>query len=91
LVLSTEYVHRLCQLRKGLWNPNVYVEDLYWVIFADYAWTEEGITHYSVGCELRLEAKAGFGFLQLVPKLGIALTESEKIQVFFGISPSIPI
>lgn len=91
LILSTEYVHRLCPLRKGLWNPNVYVEDLYWAVFVDYAWTEEGTTYYSVGCELRLEAKAGFGFLQLVPKLGIALTESGKIQVFFGISPSIPI
>ena len=91
LVLTAEYTHRLCQLRKGLWNPNLYFEDLYWAVFADYAWTEIGTTYYSVGCELRLEAKAGFGFLQLMPKVGIALTKSEKIQVFLAISPSIPI
>lgn len=91
LVLSAEYVHRLCRLRKGLWNPSIYFEDLYWAIFADYARIEEGATYYSVGCELRLEAKTGFGFLQLVPKVGIALAEFKKIRVFFGISPSIPI
>ena len=91
LILSSEYTHRLCKLRKGLWNPSIYVEDMYWVVFADYARTDGGDTHYSVGAELRLEVKAGFGFLQLVPRLGIAFTESEKVQVFFGISPSIPI
>jgi hypothetical protein len=91
MVLSNEYVHRLCRLRKGLWNPNFYVEDAYWVIFADYARTGEGSIYYSVGGELRLEVKAGFGFLQLVPRLGFALTGSQGVQIFFGISPSIPI
>ena len=91
LVLSTEYVHRLCKLRKGLWNPNVYVEDLYWAVFVDYARVDEGAIHYSVGGELRLEAKVGFGFLRLVPRVGIAFTESERVQIFLGISPSIPI
>jgi hypothetical protein len=91
LVLSTEYVHRLCKLRKGLWNPNVYFEDLYWIIFADYARIEEGEVHYSVGAELRLEVKVGFGFLHLVPRLGIALNESGTARIFFGITPSIPI
>jgi hypothetical protein len=91
IVMSTEYGHRLCRLRRGLWNPNVYFEDLYWTVFADYAWTEEGTTYYSVGAELRLEAKTGFGFLQLVPRVGIALTNSRKIQIFLRISPTIPI
>jgi hypothetical protein len=78
-------------LRKGLWNPNVYFEDLYWIIFADYARIEEGEVHYSVGAELRLEVKVGFGFLHLVPRLGIALNESGTARIFFGITPSIPI
>ena len=91
VILSTEYVHRLCRLRRGLWNPNIYIEDVYWLVFADYARTDEGYTHYSVGGELRLEVKTGFGFLRLVPRLGVAFTESKEVRVFFGISPSIPI
>jgi hypothetical protein len=90
-VVNVEYGHLLCRLRKGLWNPNVYVEDLFWTIFADYALTEGGTTSYSIGCELRLEAKTGFGFLQIVPKLGVALTKSKKIGIFFGLYPSLPI
>jgi hypothetical protein len=91
LVVSTEYVHRLCKLRKGLWNPNVYFEDLYWTVFADYALDDKGTAYYSLGCELKLEAKAGFGFIQLVPKIGIALTEAGQVKIFFGITPQLPI
>jgi hypothetical protein len=91
LVVSTEYSRRLCKVRKGLWNPNVYFEDLYWTIFADYALTEEGTTPYSAGVELCLETKVGFGFLHLVPKIGIALTESRALKIFLGISPGLPI
>ncbi len=91
VVLSTEYVRRLCRVRWGLWNPNIYFEDLYWAAFIDYAWTEEGSDYYSAGGELRLEVKTGFGFLQLVPKLGFALTDARKIKLHFGISPVIPI
>jgi len=91
LVLTSEYVHRLCKLRMGLWNPNIYFEDLYWAVFADYAAVEDGVDYYSVGCELKLEAKTGFGFLQIAPKVGMAVTKEKEFKIFFGISPFIPI
>ncbi|KPK73913.1 hypothetical protein AMJ87_00265 [candidate division WOR_3 bacterium SM23_60] len=91
LMVSTEYSHRLCRVRKGLWNPNVYFEDLYWTIFADCALTEEGTSPYSAGVELRLETKVGFGFLYLVPRVGIAFTKSRELKIFLGISPRLPI
>ena len=91
LRLSAEYGHRLCKLRRGLWNPNIYFEDVYGVIFADYLWTQGGTTYYSAGCELRLEVKTGFGFVQLVPRLGIAVTKSSTIQAYFAIFPNLPI
>ncbi len=89
--LTAEYGRRLCKVRWGLWNPNLYFEDLFWTIFADWAWIDGGDTYYSVGCELRLETKTGFGFLQVVPKLGVALTQDKRVAFFFGISPNFPI
>jgi len=89
-VMTAEYGHRLLQLRGGLWNPNVYFEDLFWNVFVDFAWTDDGTTYYSGGAELRLEAKTGFGIIQVVPKLGIALTKSGTIGVYFGLYPKMP-
>ena len=89
--VTAEYGRRLCKIRKGLWNPNLYFEDLYWTLFADFAWVDGGSTYYSAGCELRLEAKTGFGFIQVVPKLGAAFTKDKRVEIFFGIYPSLPI
>jgi hypothetical protein len=90
LVLSVEYGHRICKLRTGFWNPNIYFEDLFWTTFTDIAWTDDGTTHYSAGVELRLEAKTGFGFLKLVPRFGAALTKDGEFKIFFAISPILP-
>jgi hypothetical protein len=89
-VMTAEYGRRLLRLRGGLWNPNVYFEDLFWNAFVDFAWTDDGTAYYSGGAELRLEAKTGFGIIQVVPKLGIALTKSGSIGMYFGLYPKIP-
>ena len=87
LVLRTEYSHSLLRFRKGLWNPNIYFEDIFGSIFFDYGVTCNGESYYSAGCELKLEAKIGFGYLQFVPKLGFAITKDRQAKVFFEISP----
>jgi hypothetical protein len=89
-VLTAEYGRRLLRVRSGLWNPNVYLEDVFWNVFADFAWTDDGATYYSAGVELKIETKTGFGFLQVVPKLGVALTKSGTIGVYFGLYPRMP-
>jgi hypothetical protein len=85
--LRTEYSHSLLRFRKGLWNPNIYFEDIFGSIFFDYGVTCNGESYYSAGCELKLEAKIGFGYLQFVPKLGFAITKDRQAKVFFEISP----
>lgn len=90
LVTAVEYSHRLVKLRRGAWNPNLYVEDLFWTVFADFAWADDGTIYYSAGVELKVETKTGFGFVQLVPKLGVAVTKAGELKVFLEISPEIP-
>lgn len=90
VVLNIEYGRRLCKLRRGLWNPNIYFEDLFWTAFTDVALADDGTSYYSAGLELSLELRTGFGFLQLVPKFGAALTKEGEFRIFFGISPNIP-
>ncbi|UCG29655.1 MAG: hypothetical protein JSV53_09125 [candidate division WOR-3 bacterium] len=90
LVMAMEYGHRLLKLRGGLWNPNIYFEDLFWSAFADFALTDAGTTYYSVGMELRLETKTGFGFVQVIPRFGIALTKAGEVKTFFTLSPKLP-
>lgn len=91
LMLTAEYGHCLLRLRRGRWNPNVYLEDLFWTVFADFVWADAGATYYSAGVELRLEAKTGFGFLQFVPKAGIALTGSGAARLYFALMPDLPL
>jgi hypothetical protein len=90
-VLNVEYSHRLCQIRWGLWNPNFYFEDLYWTVFGDYLNTQDAASHYSFGCELGLEVKVGFGFVQLFPKIGVARTKDNEFKMYFKIAPFLPI
>lgn len=89
--VTAEYGRRLCSIHWGLWNPNLYFEDLYWTVFTDCAWVDGGDTYYSAGCELRLETKTGFGFVQLVPRLGVAFTSDRRAMVYLGIYPNLPI
>ena len=88
---TAEYGRRLCKIRWGLWNPNLYFEDLHWTLFTDFSVVDGGEAYYSTGCELKLETKTGFGFLQLVPKLGVAFTQDRHVVFFLGISPNLPI
>jgi len=91
LVLRTEYSHSILSLRMGLWNPNIYLEDLYVTVFYDLGIVNEGDSYYAVGCELKLETKTGFGFLNLVPTIGFAFTKDRKFKTFFTLYPTLPL
>ena len=90
LTVTVEYGRGLLRLRRGLWNPNLYFEDLFWTVFADLVWADAGATHFSVGLELRLEAKTGFGFIQFVPRAGIALTDAGAVRLYCALAPELP-
>ncbi len=56
-VYRFEYSRPLLQIRTGLWNPNVYLEDLGLVLFQDGAFAA-GERQISWGAELHVETKA---------------------------------
>jgi hypothetical protein len=80
---TVEYSHKLLNIRWGLWNPNFYVEDLFATTFFDYGLSSNGENIYSAGCELKLETKTGFGALQFVPAVGVALTKERDVVPYF--------
>ncbi|MCK8823721.1 hypothetical protein [Fuchsiella alkaliacetigena] len=72
--LSVDYIHKLFELRKGAWNPNFFIADVYGSLFVDYADFDSESVAY--GYELLFEAGAG-NWLYLVPKLGVSYSEGE--------------
>lgn len=59
---SFEYSHPLWKVRKGLWNPNIFLEDLTMTLFNDQAVPESGSKQESWGMELHMETRTGFLF-----------------------------
>ncbi len=89
-VLSIEYTHLLFKLRKGLWNPNVFLEDIFCRLFFDFAQKDAQVRFYSTGVEFALETKTGFGFIKTAPHCGLAITREKKTKPFMGISGILP-
>jgi len=83
IIANIVYSHHLLSLRKGLWNPNIYLEDLFGAIFIDYGIDQNGETYYSAGCEFSVELKAAFGYLRFIPKVGVAVNKNRDISVYF--------
>jgi|GEM_PF-1540865 len=82
-VLRAEYSHKIFALHWGLWNPNVYFEDVFATVFCDYGRSSRENHAYSIGIEIRPEIKAGFGYLQFSPRIGCAYTDENRITWFF--------
>ena len=82
------------KIRRGLWNPSVYVEDLFLVPFFDLAFSDSGVGQYAGGAEIHLEIKllSMLGGLPLDAYAGAALNREQELSVFFGLSsPLLPL
>jgi len=67
--------HRLLQVQNGLWNPNVFVGDIYAGPFAQYSNTNTNVTAYG----LELGAEVGLGFwVSFVPRGGISIIDGQE-------------
>jgi len=86
ILFRTEYSHQLLKLRKGLWNPNIYFEDLFGIIFFDCAIDQNREKYYSLGLEIALESKACFGFIQIIPNAGLAINRDKRIKLFIELT-----
>lgn len=62
---SLEYTRPLIRIRKGLWNPNFFLEDVTGLVFVDGAWGEGVDYQLSAGLELHLETKLLLGNVDL--------------------------
>ena len=80
-VVSLEYSRPLLKIRKGLWNPNLFFEDLCLTLFTEAAFSE-GETQFSGGVELKQEAGAFFSFFHFVPTMGISFNKEEEVMVY---------
>jgi hypothetical protein len=74
--IKTEYAHTLFPLRWGLWNPNLFIDDVFAALFFDYGRSQSGHDAFSYGIEVRPELKLGFGYIQVTPCAGCARTSN---------------
>ncbi len=88
---TLEYRHRLLKMRFGIWNPNVFFEDLYTNIFVDAAFDSRDLMAASAGIELSPEIHLIWNFMSLAPRIGVAITRDMKVKPVFGFDTSIPI
>ncbi len=82
-VLSFDYSIPLFKIRKGLWNPGIFIEDLFLNPFVDCAFNDRMDYQLSGGVEIHLEIKA------LVFISGLPLDAAFRIAVNRRGEPSI--
>jgi hypothetical protein len=82
--LSLGFSRPILKLRWGLWNPNIFFEDLCGGLFFDYARSARKEI-YSVGMLLNLETGLALGLVRIAPGVGLAITSEKEIEVFFDI------
>jgi hypothetical protein len=64
-LFTVEYSRPLFKIRNGLWNPNIYFEDVIGTLFNDHAIPENGERQSSWGLELHMETKLVYSFIPL--------------------------
>jgi hypothetical protein len=83
VTLSLDYSWLLGKIRSGLWNPNVYLEDVAANFFIDTALAEE--TQFACGVELYVEVGVMFG-LKLAPGVRLSLNQDHEFSVSFAMA-----
>lgn len=81
--LSLDYSWLLGEIRRGLWNPNVYLEDLTANFFIDIALAEA--TQFACGVELYVETGIMF-VLKLAPGVRLSFNQDHEFSVSFAIA-----
>lgn len=78
----------IAQVRQGLWNPQIYLEDIGLGVFTDLALPRSGQgvnMQYAFGLELKAETSVGF-FMPLQTTFRIAYNREGKVQPSFSLS-----
>ncbi|MFP4466984.1 MAG: hypothetical protein ACLFP1_08035 [Candidatus Goldiibacteriota bacterium] len=81
---SAELKHLLFNVRSGLWNPNIYFEDVIGSVFAQSVLSEEGL-RACAGAALHIETKMFFGaMIDWGIRAGITENAGVFVNLFAG-------
>lgn len=80
-VIQATVTPMMIKFRNGLWNPNIYIEDISGAIFFDSEMTDCQ-TQFSYGLELTAEVK---GFFHLATETGYRLSVTREGAVVHGV------
>jgi len=82
--VGLQCLRRIPKVRYGLWNPNIFIGDIYGGPFVELLDMNQAIS--SIGYEVQFEAGMGF-WINFVPKIGITYANQETRGYYsFGIS-----
>lgn len=82
---SLRYSFPLGKIRKGLWNPNVYLGDNFGVFWGNFLFPENKPSYFSFGVEANIEGSILFGAGSFIITPGIAVTGDKKIMIYFEV------
>ena len=85
MLARLEYSLPLLKIHWGLWNPNIYFEDLCGSAFTDFNCDFKTQAQAFSGARLQLETGILLGFAQIVPWVGAGITATGKPEFIYGI------
>ncbi len=88
LSFQSAFDQKFLAIRWGLWNPNIFIEDIFGSIFFDAAINHNRELYWATGFELKTEIKAGFGYIKFIPIIGLSLNRSSEINIYINIQPA---
>ncbi len=85
---SAEYSLHLWKIRKGLWNPNIYLKDGGVTLFSDGSFANDGSKkkESSYGIEFKQRAAGIFGNLQITPLARVSVKRDGEVITELGVS-----
>ncbi len=87
---TLEYRHQLIKMRFGIWNPNIFFEDLYVNIFADAAFDTQNLLGASAGIELSPEIHLLWEYFKLAPIFGGCITMEGNFKPYVALRTWMP-
>jgi hypothetical protein len=82
--LTLSHETPIFKIRYGFWNPNIFFEDLSFLIFADSLFGKGIKPRLSGGMEFKVEGASSFSF-PFVPTIGLAINRDKEITIYFNL------
>lgn len=89
VAINVDYSFPLLKIRKGMWNPNFYIEDLCISLFSDFVYAYKDENNFFIGSEMKFEI--GWFFqdaIRTIPKLGLGVNKKRELKIYVGFDMS---